>query len=171
MGYDLFQDKDTLNSLFIAANILSHDSILDQLKGKIDTVWVGSLLHRFDWKHQVLAVKHMLKLLSPHPHSMIVGRLLGHSEPGETVVAKGTDHERPIYLHNVKSFKKMFHEACDLVDQKWQTDVEERSITSAHDQVKIKRDEKIDTPWSLEITFVATKLERVDKTLSHDYVF
>jgi hypothetical protein len=102
---------------------------------------------------------------------MIVGRVLGNSQAGEAVIAKGTEHEKSIYLHNLKSFKKMFHEACDLVGQKWQTDVKETDIGHAPNEIKIKRDGKIDKPWSLEISFVATKLERVDKTLSDAYVF
>lgn len=171
IGYDLFKDRDTLNSLFISADILSNDDVLSQLKGKIDIVWAGALLHLFDWKHQVVAVKHMLKLLQHHPRSMIVGRLMGDKTPQETTVGQGTEHQTTMYRHDIKSFKKMFHEACDALGEKWETDVKAREWKEEDDEVKLKGREVTAPPGTLEISFVAFRLERLDTAVTHNFVF
>jgi hypothetical protein len=146
--------------LLIPADILKHDSVLEQLHGKIDIIWSGALLHLFDWKHQVTAVRHMLKLLKPSPHSLIVGRLMGNTKPGPYNIDR--DDIKIMYRHDLKSFKKMFHEACDAVGQKWETDVQVREWRDEDDELKLKGREGAAPEGTLEITFVATKLERLD---------
>lgn len=49
IGYDLFRDRDSMNAHFIKADILDADSALQALHGKIDVVYVGSVLHLFGW--------------------------------------------------------------------------------------------------------------------------
>jgi len=166
-GYELFRDKDHLNALFLEANIFSHESVIWQLQGKIDIIWVGAFLHLFDRHHQLIAIKHMLRLLSKQPSSIIVGRLVGSETPGEypsQITPNGT-----VYTHDVHSFKKMFHEAAEAMDAKWETDVHAKPWEG---DLKLKASE--DEPVSvglLDITFVARKLERLDMPTSHHYVF
>jgi hypothetical protein len=103
-----------LNSPFIAADIFDHESELRQLEGKIDIIWSGSFLHHFDWNRQIVAVTKMFELLKPRSDCMIVGRVLGHKEPGEHVLENGN----MVYHHEIHSFKRMFHAACEVVGEK-----------------------------------------------------
>jgi hypothetical protein len=113
----------------------------------------------------------MLKLLKHHPRSMIVGRLMGNTEPQETTVGQGTEQQRTIYRHDIHSFKKMFHEACDALGEKWETEVNAREWKEEDDELKLKGREGTAPPGTLEITFVAVRLERLDTAVSHNFVF
>jgi SAM-dependent methyltransferase len=169
VGYNLFRDKDRLNSYFFPADILSKDSELDQLKRKVDIIWIGAVLHLFSWENQVKAVKNMLRLLSPHPHSLIVGRVLGNTHTGEWAVGGvGTENRGSrvtYYGHNKDTFKKMFHEATDAMGEKWQIEVESIPL-KIDDFVKVSGAEGSLPEGSIDLRFVATKLERLDSAVS-----
>jgi hypothetical protein len=162
-GYELFHDKDQLNTLFIPGNILDHDSTLWQLQGKVRIIYAGSLLHLYDRKHQVLAITHMIKLLAPGPEVLIVGRIHGNVKPGDF-----NDGNSTVYRHDVASFKKMFHEASDqAVGENWETSVK---LEKWKPNVQIKTTQK-DPEGSTMITFVARRLARLDASTSHHFVF
>jgi hypothetical protein len=164
IGYDLFQDKEKLNSLFIPGDIFDHKSSLWQLQGKIDIVWTGSFLHLFDWKHQVIALTHMLKMLKPGPDGLVVGRLMGNEKNGEYTV-----NNKTVYRHNSQSFKKMFHEASDeKVGEHWQTSVKALPWT---DDMKVKKVDGTVPEGTVMISFIARKLERMEDVTSHKFVF
>ena len=62
---------------------------------------------------QVEACKRVLKLLSHHPGSMIIGAQTGSTQPGEPHlkpphVTKGD--EKSIYRHDIDTFKEMWRE-------------------------------------------------------------
>ena len=47
MEYDLFRDRETIKAQFMKADILSEKSPLNALDGRIDIMWIGSVLHLF----------------------------------------------------------------------------------------------------------------------------
>lgn len=163
-GNDLFRDSSTFNGLFLRADILSHDDLLAQLAHKIDIIWAGGLLSQFAWNEQVVAVRHMLRLLKPHPHSLVVGWFIGNETPGIEEIHGG---ERSVYRHNPKSFKKMFHEAADQLGEKWEIDITARPLQEADGEVKIS--ERVGREGvregALHVSFLANKLERLDKVM------
>jgi 2-polyprenyl-3-methyl-5-hydroxy-6-metoxy-1,4-benzoquinol methylase len=167
IGYSLFRDADKLNALFLAANILdvSEGSVLHQLRGKIDIIWTSAVLHLFDWKRQVAAIVSMLKLLKRAPNTMIAGRIMGSQKPGEYPGPRGGEK---VYSHDVLSFKKMFHEACDIVGEKWETEVTAKPWT---ENLKISWTQESVPDGLIEVEFVAKKLERLDTATSHRFVF
>jgi hypothetical protein len=165
-GYELFQDRDKLNSLFLAANILDKESVLGQLKGKIDIAWTNNSLQVFDWDTQVIIIRHIMRLLKPAPHSLIVGRLIGYKKHGEhedKFSPKGS-----VYRHDIKSFKKMFHAAALQLKEKWETDVE---IAPLVEEIKLKNTKTKFDSDAMQITFVARKLERLDQVPKHAWDF
>jgi len=166
MGYELFGDKERFNGLLIAGNIFSNEGVLWQLKGKIEVLWCGTLLHHHDWHHQVVAVKHMLRLLEPHPDSIVVGRALGSASPGAFPAADGS--ARLEFRHDVQSFRKMFHEAADALDQKWEMEVQAHEH---EDQLRLKKTHFVPDAGLLEVSFIARRLERLDAATSHHFVF
>ena len=44
IGFDLFQDRASMNAQFVQADLLDEGSALRQLKGTIDIIYVGSVL-------------------------------------------------------------------------------------------------------------------------------
>ncbi len=51
LGYELFRDKETLKTKFIAANVFDTDSSLKDLEGTIDIVGASSFFHLFNWEY------------------------------------------------------------------------------------------------------------------------
>jgi hypothetical protein len=166
MGYELFADKARFNGLLLAGNVFSSEGVIWQLKGKIDVLWCGTLLHHNDWAHQVVAVRHMLRLLSDHPNSIVVGRALGSRTPGAFAAADGS--ARLEFRHDVQSFRKMFHEAADALDQKWEMEVDAHEYEG---QLKLANPHFKPDGGLLEVGFIARKLERLDAATSHYFVF
>ena len=81
LGYDLFRDKSTLKSTFIGADILQEDStLLTMLTDQLNIIYTSLFFHLFDWDQQLRAIKHMLRLLSPEPGSLITGRLVAYTD-------------------------------------------------------------------------------------------
>src|SRR3954465_15997448 len=118
IGYDLFFDKSTLKSQFIAGDALGPDSDLKQLDGKIDIVHAASFLHLFNWEEQVQVCKGLVKLFKPKPGCLLIGRQIGNVNPGEH--GRRIDSKRTRYRHNGESFAKMWKEVGDETGTKWE---------------------------------------------------
>jgi hypothetical protein len=155
-----------LNSLFLAADILAPESVLNQMQGKIDIIWTGSFLHLFNWETQLLAMKHILKLLKPNPDGLVVGRLMGNSTAGE--YSHPSAPQKTMYRHDAQSFKKLFHAAADSFGEKWETDV---LAAPFEDHMKITKLQEQTPEGTLSVKFVARKLARVDVATSHNFNF
>ncbi|KAH0604879.1 uncharacterized protein H6S33_006547 [Morchella sextelata] len=121
MGYDLFMDKDKIETKFIApADIFdeSEASPLNSLDGQMDIIHIGSFLHLFTLEDQVRAAKRIARMLSPKKGSMVVGRQGGSSIPGEF------DHsvhmlEGKMYRHDMETFNNFWNKE---VGGEWQVD-------------------------------------------------
>jgi len=159
-GNDLFRDASSFNGLFRRADILSHDHLLEQLKHKADIIWAGGLISQLDWNAQVVAMRHMLKLLRPHPDSLVVGWIIGNEKPGVDEL-----NQKTVYRHSPKSFKKLFHEAADQLDEKWEVDITSRPLQEADDDVKISKGRDTVLDGALHISFLANKLARLDQAM------
>lgn len=119
IGYDLFLDKSTLKSTFIAADILNPESGLKQLEGQIDIIHAASFFHLFDWDESVTAMKQAVRLLKAKPGSMLVGRQIGNAEAGARAGSR-TNKQR--YRHNQESFEKMWKQVGEETGTNWNVD-------------------------------------------------
>ncbi|KAF2502409.1 hypothetical protein BU16DRAFT_474636 [Lophium mytilinum] len=120
LGYDLFLDKETLKTKFIASDIFDPEAEIKQLDNSIDIVHASSFFHLFDWKQSVQAAKRIVEILKKEPGALVIGRQLGGEESG--------DIESPIdkktrYQHNSESFKKMWKLVGDETGSNWEVDV------------------------------------------------
>ncbi|KAF2669794.1 hypothetical protein BT63DRAFT_423785 [Microthyrium microscopicum] len=168
IGYDLYRDAFKFNALFLGADLFDHSpgSVLKQLEHKVDIIWTSNVLDLFGRRQQVAAIVSMLKLLKPAPDTMLAGHLIGHEKAGEYPGPEG-GKELAVYRHDKHSFKKMFHEACDIVGEKWETEV---TVVPWKETVKTNR--KSEGMEGLkEVWFFARKLSRVDGATSHKFVF
>jgi SAM-dependent methyltransferase len=94
LGYQLFNDTDTLKSTFYAADIFDPNSRLNEIDGKIDIIYAGSFLHLFGYDEQLEVCAKIVKLLKPKKGSLLVGRQVGQVEAGQRKVqAANPDRE------------------------------------------------------------------------------
>ncbi|KAE9378513.1 methyltransferase domain-containing protein [Stipitochalara longipes BDJ] len=122
LGYKLFQDKDTLQAKFMAADIFDPSSPLKDLEGKIDIIYAGSFLHLFNYEQQIAVCKRIVEILRAKKGSFVLGRQAGNVEAGERV--HRTNPAQSMFRHNEESFKKMWAEVGEATGTKWKVDVE-----------------------------------------------
>ncbi|KAH8804396.1 hypothetical protein F5884DRAFT_859021 [Xylogone sp. PMI_703] len=123
IGYDLFCDKATLQSTFIAADIFdSSNPAFENIAGKIDIVHAGSFFHLFSWDEQVKAAKQIVNFLKPQLGSMLVGKHAGDINPGNKS-RPGRLGSR--YRHNGETWKKMWEQIGEETGTKWEVQVDE----------------------------------------------
>lgn len=116
LGYELFKDRERLQSRFIEADALADDAGgLGELDGKIDIIMAGSFLHLFNYAGQFKACERIVRLLRPVKGSMLLGRQVGCVVAGET--APWMSHRENIYRHNEESFKSMWEQGGEDGDE------------------------------------------------------
>ncbi|KAF2867678.1 hypothetical protein BDV95DRAFT_172554 [Massariosphaeria phaeospora] len=113
IGYDLFLDKATLKTTFMAADVFEKDSELNRLDGEIDIVHAASFFHLFGWEGQLQAAKRMVSLVKPKPGSLIVGRHIGNINPGE---------EASKFMHDADSFALLWKQVGEETATSWEVD-------------------------------------------------
>ncbi|KAI9727460.1 MAG: hypothetical protein M1828_006402 [Chrysothrix sp. TS-e1954] len=105
VGYELFRDRSTIRSTFMAADIFNPPVALTQLSGQIDIVWAGSFLHLFEWDDQVKAAKALVSIMRRKKGSLIVGQGMGHLQADTYPTPHSTSK---IFKHNEESFDRMW---------------------------------------------------------------
>ncbi|KAG8158445.1 hypothetical protein KVR01_011567 [Diaporthe batatas] len=100
ISYELFRDH-RIGATFMEADALdiSADSPLAQLKGEVDFVHLGMVLHVFGRDHQRALLENCISLLKPESGSMILGTAVGHVE--------GLQAPAGHFLQSDKTFKAM----------------------------------------------------------------
>jgi hypothetical protein len=84
LGYELFQDKESLRSEFLVANIMQPTSvsIYKHIQGETDIIYASSFFHLFMLEEQFELAMKVVRILRPREGSMILGRQLGSVRPG-----------------------------------------------------------------------------------------
>ncbi|THX88731.1 hypothetical protein D6C98_02432 [Aureobasidium pullulans] len=118
LGYDLFKDKDKLNSKFIAADVFESQSALTPLAGKIDILHTSSFFHLFGYEGQKKIARRVVQLLKPQKDSLLVGRQVGNVRAHEEESsASGSGN---MFLQNVESWKQMWEEIGEETGTQWE---------------------------------------------------
>ncbi|KAL6821828.1 hypothetical protein J3E69DRAFT_382317 [Trichoderma sp. SZMC 28015] len=123
MGYELFKDKDRLQTTFVAADIFDDSSPLAKLSGQMNIVYVGDFFHLFNLEEQGKITERIVHLLAPQPGSLIIGRQSG----GETAMEysrAGDASGRKQFQHNPQSWKELWDRIGNRTGSKWSADVE-----------------------------------------------
>ena len=94
LGYQLFNDQDTLRAQFISADVLADPEgpdgkRLEAWEGKMDIVHAGSLLDSWTWNDMVTAAKRLVSLTPPRPRPIIVGSQVGSLYAGQYPMPTG----------------------------------------------------------------------------------
>ena len=128
LGYDLFKDRDSFQGRFIAGDILDDapGSAVNALNGTIDIVHVALVLHLFGWDGQLKAALRLVSLLKNQPGTVVLGRQVGSSEPGEyrhAAAAAGV-----MYKHDGHTFRKLWDEIEEQTGTKWKVEASLESV-------------------------------------------
>ncbi|KAI4212290.1 MAG: hypothetical protein LQ351_005003 [Letrouitia transgressa] len=120
LGYELFNDKNTLNAHFFVADVLTEDG-WSEVEGQMDFVHASSLLHLFDWETQIGICKRIVRLLRPQTGSTVFGRMTGNQK------ARSVQHQTVFgaaWRHNEVSFRRMWDIVGEDTGTKWKVWVE-----------------------------------------------
>lgn len=111
LGYDLFGDRDTLRTAFLApADVFDDaDDAPLALMPRVDVVHIGSFLHLFEYADQVRAVRRIAALLKPGKGSVVIGQQVGSLNSGE--YPHPTNPKRIMFHHDAATFEKLWAEA------------------------------------------------------------
>jgi SAM-dependent methyltransferase len=120
LGYDLFRDRDNLQSEFIEADIFDSKSPLSRLHGKIDIINASSFFHLFTRDEQLQIARECVKLMRPQANSLLVGRHRAQVIGGHTTGKFGPS---PKYWHSPDSWKEFWAEIGEELDVKFDVDV------------------------------------------------
>ncbi|KAF1964713.1 hypothetical protein BU23DRAFT_594015 [Bimuria novae-zelandiae CBS 107.79] len=130
LGYQLFQDRNRLQSHFLAADIFDKSSSLADLRGTFDMVYAGSFFHLFNYDDQIEVSTTVARLFRPVKGSFIVGRQVG------TVNAAAHDHRTnptgKMYRHNPRSLKEMWEKIGHDLGVSFTVDATLQQLPSDH---------------------------------------
>ncbi|KAI9729468.1 MAG: hypothetical protein M1834_006849 [Cirrosporium novae-zelandiae] len=139
LGYELFQDRDTLKAHFFAADALDEESVpLKELEGKIDIIHAASFLHLFGWDDQVALGIRMVRILKPKAGSLVLGRHMANTNEQE--LALKDSPKGIVFMHNNKSFQRMWTEIARKTGAKLQVNVK---LGSPQDWGKVAGKDKL----------------------------
>jgi hypothetical protein len=120
LGYELFRDRSTLTSTFIAADVFEKNSGLQPLEGNIDILFMSRFLHLFGRVKQVEICQRAVEILRPVSGSLVLGLQVGDLIGGE--VPHTTNAEGIMMRHNVESFTAMWDEVGKLTNTSWKVE-------------------------------------------------
>lgn len=118
LGYDLFMDRKTYDGRFVAGDVFEDTPAMKALDGTIDIVHLSRFLHLFGWDEQLKAAVRMVGFLKNKPGTVILGRQVGSSKPGEYPHAASA--HGVFYLHDHDTFRKLWTEVEKQTTTKWQ---------------------------------------------------
>lgn len=112
LSYDLFRDRG-LAATFMEADalVLSEDSPLSKLKGVVDFVHLGMVLHVFGLEKQRTLLENCVSLLRPERGSVILGTAVGAVE--------GTQAPTGFYLQSDETFRALWAEISERTGVKF----------------------------------------------------
>jgi SAM-dependent methyltransferase len=90
VGYEMFKDRDRLQTTFITADIFDDSSSLTELAGQMNTIYTGAFFHIFNLEQQEKIAVRIVQLLKPLPDSLVIGQQSGTETPGEYSCASDT---------------------------------------------------------------------------------
>lgn len=137
LGYDLFMDRNTYGGRFIAGDIFEDTpgSAMKALDRTIDIVHIASFLHLFGWDEQVKAAVRLVKFLKNKPGTIVLGRQVGSSKPGEYAHSAGA--AGVTYSHDEDTFQQLWIEVEKLTATKWKLETSMKNVVTKGPTVEL----------------------------------
>jgi hypothetical protein len=135
-SYALFNDASRFHGTLVQADVFDSDLFSKAWAGWAGTfgiVHASLFLHLFDWEKQVLVCERIVKLLNGEKQNMFVGEMVGLEGAEEMDLeisgGKGVNFRKGEvkwghYLHDPKSFEKMWNEIAEKTGTQGQWNVD-----------------------------------------------
>ncbi|KAE8445739.1 hypothetical protein EG329_012918 [Mollisiaceae sp. DMI_Dod_QoI] len=118
LGYELFRDKDTLDSQFVTGDALDpNDKSLTSLDGKFDIIHSASFFHLFGWDDQVKVGERVVRFFKPGAKALLLGRQSGTREPLSMEAYRERGEKR--YQHDPTSLQRLWDVIGERTGTKW----------------------------------------------------
>jgi hypothetical protein len=125
LGYELFKDKDRLQTTFITADVFDDSSPLIGLAGQINIIYTGAFFHLFNLEDQEKIAIRIIQLLVPQTGSMIIGQQSGSEIPGHYSRAGDTGGPKH-FRHNPQSWKELWDRVGKKTGSRWSVEADLR---------------------------------------------
>ncbi|KAK6505881.1 hypothetical protein TWF481_007771 [Arthrobotrys musiformis] len=164
LSYELFQDGDTLKSIFFKGDIFDFSTfrpirggnadpdLFEKIRGDIDIISARSFLHLFGPEQEFKAACQIVDVLKDKPGSIVMGRQVGSFTPGIESISLG---RREVFRHNAQTWKEFWDRVGEATNTKW--DVQARLLElspDVKDSVKAAELANIETRGWLEFVVV-----------------
>ncbi|RDH29535.1 hypothetical protein BDQ94DRAFT_84240 [Aspergillus welwitschiae] len=131
LGYKLFRDNaETFPATFVGADLGVSDEewekteIVAKMRGKIDIIWAGSLLHFWDYEGQLRGVERLIGLTRGEVGMVVCGRQMGSTVAGVYDLTGLTEKTMLHYRHDVVSFERMWRDIGEKTGSRWDVQAE-----------------------------------------------
>lgn len=150
-GYELFLDRQTLQSRFVVADVFKGASQgkvwADLEQSGFDVLHCSAFFHLFPLEDQTSAAKQIARLVKKG--GVIVGRQMGSTKPGDVAAIKEGSSS---YRHNVETFDALWREAGEATQTRWK-------VEGAMDMVGINPASPVEDENSRRLLFTVTRVE------------
>lgn len=137
LGYELFRDRETFKAKFLLADVFDESSPLQALEEKLDVIYLGSVLHLFDWNGQISALKNLVKLSKPG--TLVAGVQISVTHGREVPTGMKGEH-KTVFMHNEETIYKFWNAVEGETGTKWTVKAEEKGL-------EVLYSEKRDYEW------------------------
>ncbi|KAI0389435.1 hypothetical protein F5Y17DRAFT_123274 [Xylariaceae sp. FL0594] len=151
LGYDLFQDRETLKSQFVIANVFevegsSQEEWKKLEEKKFDVLHCSAFFHLWPLEKQLEAAERIVSLVKVG--GVIVGRQMGSVKPGDVPAIQEGKYS---YRHNVDTLDEMWKRVGEKTGTSWK-------VEGTLDKVGIKDDSPVENKDSRRLLFTITRL-------------
>ncbi|KAJ5758228.1 uncharacterized protein N7511_006922 [Penicillium nucicola] len=108
LGFELFQDRTSLHSTFVAQDFLDDAQSLEPWAGNLKIINSGYFMHLWGWEGQLNVAKRIVSLLSLQGGSIVTGVHFGSEETGHTT--KVPENVDPLFLHDCDTLKRLWEQ-------------------------------------------------------------
>ena len=155
LGYELFRDRHKFAARFIKASLLDGNSVpslLESVGCPVDMIYVGSVLHLWDWNIQAQALRSIFALT--RPGSQVFGVQIGKTE-GRAVSTGWNQGSKTMFSHDTQTIQKLWMQVGTETESDWEIKAELCDLSHI-------LPEKRDTQWMHEdnraLMFEATRI-------------
>ncbi|KAI2624939.1 hypothetical protein GGR54DRAFT_654634 [Hypoxylon sp. NC1633] len=153
LGYDFFQDRATLESRFVVADVFAGAAQgavwtdLEQRGGGVDVVHCSAFFHLFPLPQQIAAATQIVRLV--RKGGVLVGRQMGSLTPGDVAAIRAESYS---YRHDVATLDAMWREVGEATGTRWK-------VEGTLDMFGIIANSPVEDQNSRRLLFTITRIE------------
>ena len=117
IGFDLFCDRDKFDATFLLADVFDRSSSLEALRGNMDIIYLGLVLHLYGWEQQ----RNILTSLVPLTKvgSVVFGCGMGLPK-GSEIDTHWNNATKTMYYHDEETMQQLWKPVGEVTGTKWE---------------------------------------------------